>query len=71
MEGKSKDPRVVDLSIIDLVAHGLNYCPECDGFGSSLKDMSGIYFCATCGGTGAVVIDKDQKNVPGGESGLF
>jgi hypothetical protein len=58
MKREQNKNSVPDLSIIDFKAGGLEYCPDCNGYGSSLKDLSGNYRCDRCGGAGAIQIRK-------------
>ena len=39
-------------------AHGLQECPHCSGYGSSLKDPIGVDRCTQCDGTG--LVPKEQ-----------
>jgi DnaJ-class molecular chaperone len=34
-------------------------CKHCNGYGSSMKDPTGVDVCTKCGGTG--VVDKTKK----------
>jgi DnaJ-class molecular chaperone len=54
-------PDVLDLlATKDLENHGYKYCDHCNGYGSSLKDPSGVDTCTKCNGTG--VQKKLDKN---------
>jgi len=39
--------------------HGLQMCPHCNGYGSSLKDPPGVDTCTKCGGSGVVPKPKE------------
>ena len=41
-------------------AHGLQECPHCNGYGSSLKDPEGVDRCTKCGGSGLIPISKES-----------
>jgi|SaaInlStandDraft_4_1057021.scaffolds.fasta_scaffold91834_2 hypothetical protein len=58
MKKKRIENVVPDLSILDLAEHGLKYCPDCNGYGSCLKDLSGNYRCVRCGGKGAIPLGE-------------
>lgn len=61
MKRQEKEITTPDLSVIDLAEVGLEYCPDCNGYGSCLKDLSGNYHCVRCGGSGAIPIGKTKK----------
>lgn len=39
-------------------AHGLEMCPHCNGYGSSLKDPEGVDRCTKCGGSGLMTKEE-------------
>jgi DnaJ-class molecular chaperone len=41
-------------------AHGLQECPHCNGYGSSLKDPEGVDKCTQCGGSGLIPKPKES-----------
>ena len=43
-------------------AHGLQECPHCTGYGSSLKDPEGVDKCTQCEGSGLIPIPKESGN---------
>jgi hypothetical protein len=43
------------------IPEGMNWCPQCNGYGSSLKEASGR--CTHCGGSGLVWADRERPIV--------
>lgn len=46
------------------VPEGTGWCPQCNGYGSSLTEESGR--CTRCGGTGLVVVADPAQEGPNG-----
>jgi len=39
--------------------YGMEQCPHCNGYGSSLKDPIDVNICTKCGGSGLIPIKSD------------
>ena len=46
------------------VPHGTEWCPHCNGYGSSLKEASER--CSRCGGTGLIAVTDPAEQEPNG-----
>lgn len=57
----------MDVDIMfDPERYGYQVCPHCNGYGSSLKDPTGVDKCSLCSGLGLVKKDMDKGDMDKG-----